>query len=240
MIPKVIHYCWFGGKKIPKEYQYYISSWKRKCPDYRIVEWNESNFDLNLCSYIKEAYECQKWAFVSDFARFWILYNEGGVYLDTDVELVKGLDKLIDKGPFMGQEAGTRGVAPGLGLGVEKGNPLYKRIIDYYMKQRFVNKDGTINTYTVVQRVTDIMKEYGYTPSDRIQKIEGIYIYPPEYFCPYNAVTAEMNITPKTISIHHYAASWFPKTVRIKNVIKKKIGAGFTKKMIRLKNGRKR
>ena len=125
MIPKKIHYCWFGGNPLPNDAKLCIESWKKYCPDYEIIEWNESNFDFKECQYAKEAYEAKKWAFVSDYARFKILYDNGGLYFDVDVEIVQALDNIINNGPFMGIENDkTKAVNPGLGLGDESGNKI--------------------------------------------------------------------------------------------------------------------
>ena len=132
-IPKIIHYCWFGGKELPESAKKCIDSWKRFFPDYKIKEWNESNFDINYCDYTKEAYEAKKWAFVSDVARFKILYENGGFYFDTDVEVIKSFDDIISNGAFMGFENDKKClVNPGLGLGVEAGNQFYKEMLDLY------------------------------------------------------------------------------------------------------------
>lgn len=228
MIPKKIHYCWFGGNPLPELAIKCIDSWKKFFPDYEIKEWNESNFDLNICDYVKEAYEAKKWAFVSDYARFWILYHEGGLYFDTDVEVIKSFDDILSKGGFMGQEAGVPqtidaveskelniSVAPGLGIGVAPGLQLYKEILDYYNTLHFI-KDGVLNTTTVCTYTTEILKRYGYDESkNEVQEVGGITIYPPEYFCPQNGITGELKITKDTHSIHYYTASWYSKWERI-------------------------
>ena len=156
MIPKVIHYCWFGGKELPEYAQKCINSWKKYCPDYEIRQWNENNFDINVSQYVKEAYSCKKWAFVSDYARFWILYHYGGVYFDTDVELIKPINEIIDNGPFMGYEAycnihflnprKEHLINPGLGIASEKKSLLYKEILDYFFSG------------TEIKEVTEILK----------------------------------------------------------------------------------
>ena len=117
MIPKIIHYCWFGGNPLPEDAKKYIESWRKYCPGYEIKEWNESNFDINCCDYVREAYEAKKWAFVSDYARFYILYQYGGLYFDTDVEMIRPLFSILQKGSFMGMEVNSPAcVAPGLSL----------------------------------------------------------------------------------------------------------------------------
>lgn len=215
LIPKVIHYCWFGGEKLPKSVQKCIESWRKYCPDFKIKEWNESNFDLKICDYVEEAVEKEEWAFVSDYARFWILYNYGGVYLDTDVELIKPLQGVLDKGPFMGcEEIGQ--INPGLGMAATSKMKLYKEVLTNYSTQHFLDKEGNENLETVVTKMTRVFTKYGYKSENKIQKIDGVLVYPPEYFCPIDYRTGKENITNKTISIHHYTASWHS---RLENLI---------------------
>lgn len=212
-IPKIVHYCWFGGNPLPDDANKCIASWKKHFPDYEIKEWNESNFDLNCCDYVKEAYQAKKWAFVSDYARFWILYKYGGLYFDTDVEVIKPMDDLISKGSFMGEEAGppsdkNSDCNPGLGLAAAPGLGLYREILDYYEHQHFLNPDGSINQETVVTRTSNILRRHGFKGDRSIECIDGIYIYPPDYFCPVNYSTGITTITENTRSIHHYSATW--------------------------------
>ena len=216
MIPKVIHYCWFGGNPLPKSAQKCIASWRKYLPDYEIKEWNESNFDVNIIPYTAEAYKAKKYAFVSDYARFWILYKYGGLYFDTDVEVIKNMDNIIAKGPFMGCEneakAGATpaqlGVAPGLGLGVNPGLGLYGEILNWYNTHHFITWTGVIEK-NVVDITTEILNKNGIEILDAgVLKSSGILIYPREYFCPKDYITGEMNITDKTKSIHHYSATW--------------------------------
>lgn len=208
MIPKIIHYCWFGGNPLPELAVKCIESWKKYCPDYEIKEWNESNFDINCCNYVKEAYQAKKWAFVSDYARFWILYNYGGLYFDTDVEIIKPIDEIVEKGAFMGVENDLNDVAPGLGLAANPGLGLYKEMLDFYKTRHFIKEDGSNDITTVVEYTTSMLKKYGLKQKAEIQCIENIYIYPKEYFCPIDEATGIMNITDNTYSIHHYAATW--------------------------------
>ena len=223
MIPKVINYCWFGGKPIDNLGKKCIDSWKKYCPDYEIKRWDESNYNLESCDYVKEAYKAEKWAFVSDYARFDILYRQGGLYFDTDVELIKPIDDIIEKGPFMGceQNLDDSKIAPGLGLAANPGLGLYKEIIDYYNTQHFINEDGSNNLETVVQKVTNILIKNGYKSSGNIELVKGVYIYPSEYFGPINPNTKQINITENTRSIHHYSASWCDDGSRMRGEIYK-------------------
>lgn len=234
MIPKIIHFCWFGKNPLPYEAIKCIESWKKFFPDYEIKEWNETNFDCYCCDYISEAYEKGKWAFVSDYARFKILYEYGGIYFDTDVEVIKNFDDIIENGGFMGCEASSKlmnfdsayNVAAGLGLGVEPQNAFYKEILDYYNNQHFILPNGTINPTTVVVRVTKILKEHGFVGNGDIENIEGITIYPPDYFCPLNNDTGELLLTNNSHSIHYYSSSWYTETQKkyqafLRNNVKK-------------------
>ncbi len=213
MIPKVIHYCWFGGAELPPLAKRCIASWRKFLPDYEIVEWNEKNFDVNQILYTRQAYAAKKYAFVSDYARFKILYDQGGLYFDTDVEVIRPLDDIIANGPFMGCETdadpstGTpMTVAPGLGLGARVGEPLYMEILDYYDKLSFIGSDGQHNLLTVVDYTTDLLRRHGLKDVPGIQSCFDILIYPKEYFCPYYHTIVRP--TPNSRTIHWYAGTW--------------------------------
>lgn len=247
MIPKIIHYCWFGRNPLPPLAIKCIDSWKKYLPDYEIKEWNEDNFDVNVIPYTAEAYQAKKYAFVSDYARFWILYKYGGLYFDTDVEVIRPLDDIVNKGPFMGCEnEGTSciklGVNPGLGLGVYSGLDLYKEILDLYANLHFFEPGGIVKIEkTVVGHVTDVLQKHGLENTNVIQEIAGAMIYPREYFCPIDIDTGRLHITDKTYTIHHYAASWLDKSffMKFKKYISKYIPESFLKKYSNYKNGRK-
>lgn len=207
MIPKIIHYCWFGGNPLPPLAQKCIESWHKFCPDYEIREWNESNYDVHKIPYISQAYKAKKYAFVSDYARFDILYEYGGIYFDTDVEVLRSIDDLVANGAFAGLEL-PGSIAAGLGIGADIGCPIFKEIIDAYKKIAFITDDGKMNLTTVVSIVSNIFKQYGFTSENKLQKVADVTIYPIDFFCPKNYGTGEITITKNTYTIHHYDGSW--------------------------------
>lgn len=213
MIPKIMHYCWFGKKPLPELALKCITSWKKFFPDYEINEWNEDNFDVNQIPYTAEAYKRQKYAFVSDYARFKIMYEHGGIYFDTDVEVIKSLDEIIAKGPFFGMEASNENFScnPGLGFACNAGLGLCKEMIAQYEHENFILSNGLLNLETVVTRFSNILQKHGFKYNNDITEFEGVFFYPPEYFCPINFITGETQITENTRTIHHFAASWVNK-----------------------------
>ena len=216
MIPKIIHYCWFGRNPLPESAVKCINSWRKHFPDYEIKEWNEDNFDVNIIPYTKEAYEAKKYAFVSDYARMWILYHFGGLYFDTDVEVIKAMDDIVEKGPFMGIEVDANSeeyqqVNPGLGLGVNLGLGLYKEILDYYAPLHFKSSDGSLNQVTIVKYTTNVLITNGLKQTNELQQVAGVWIYPRDFFNPLDDNTGELNITENTRSIHWYTKTWLKK-----------------------------
>ena len=180
-IPKVIHYCWFGRNPLPESAVKYIGTWKKHMPEYEIKEWNEDNFDVSLIPYTQEAYQAKKYAFVSDFARFWILYNYGGVYFDVDVEVLKSIDDLVEKGPIWAFETTATknkkaSLAGGLCLAAEKGNPFYKKILEKYETLPFYAEDGSISPFTMNPLITSIFEEKGLKGDGSLECIEGNYL----------------------------------------------------------------
>lgn len=209
MIPKKIHYCWFGGKPLPKKLKKYIDSWKKYCPDYEIIEWNEENYDVYKNQFISEAYRSQKYAFVSDYARLDIIYNNGGIYLDTDVELIASLDNLLDFQCFMGNEEEGL-VNSGLGFGAVKYSGFLKKIMEEYLvldKINFENLDE-LKRVSCVFMTLKVLKQMKWRSNDDFQDLGVVVILPTDYLCPYNFFTGKIKFTGNTKSIHHYDASW--------------------------------
>ena len=212
MIPRVIHYCWFGGSKLTPLAKKCIASWRQFFPDYEIKEWNEDNFDVNIIPYTADAYKAGKYAFVSDYARFWVLYHFGGVYFDTDVEVIKPIDDVIEAGAFMGFEqlGECPAVNPGLGLATEPESPLYLAVLDRFERMTFLTENGSLNPYTMIPMVTDFLKEMGLTGNGTIEQVSGVNIYPPDWFNPFDDATGRLRITENTRTIHWFAKSWLP------------------------------
>lgn len=217
MIPKIIHYCWFGGKPLPKSAGKCINSWKKYFPLYEIKEWNESNFDVNMIPFTQEAYKAKKFAFVSDVARFWILLREGGVYFDTDVEVISSFDDIISRGAFMGVEIPSKqgsypSINPGLGLGAEAGNIVIGRIFEYYKTLHFINDDGMQIPGTVVTHTTNVLvSDFKLKPNNNIQQLDSVTIYPVDYFNPFDDLTGILSRTMNTHSIHWFSKTWVDK-----------------------------
>ena len=231
-IPQIIHYCWFGGNPLPESAKQCIESWKKFCPGYEIKEWNESNYDIHNCPYVQEAYAAKKWAFVSDYARFDILYTYGGLYFDTDVELVRPIEDILEQGAYLGMEPGEEEeilVNPGIGMAAAPLHPIYKAILDGYQARHFLKEDGTFDFTTVVAFTTGYLQKYGLEERKSIQCVEGIWIYPEEYFCPVNYYTGEEKFTENTRSIHHYMASWVSEEEMASNRLKKSLRKRFGK-----------
>lgn len=210
MIPKVIHYCWFGNAPLPEKDRKCIESWKRFCPDYEIRFWNESNYDVSKNQYMKEAYESGKWGFVPDYARLDIIYQHGGIYLDTDVEIVKNFDDLLANKAFMSFEK-EGAVAPGLGFGAEKGSRIIKYLMEWYEKHSFLDGKGKPVLTASPAINTEELQKIGLKKDGSYQiLLDELTVYPAEFFCPMDYENREMNITENTYSIHHYASSWMP------------------------------
>lgn len=210
MIPKTIHYCWFGGNPLPKLAKKCIKSWKKYAKDYEIIEWNESTYDLAAAPlYVRQAYEAKKWAFVTDYVRLQVIYEYGGIYMDTDVELTGKMEPFLVHEAFSGFESANY-VPTGLMAG-EKGNALYAELLQYYDDRPFVREDGTYDTKTNTKIITETMVEKGLRLDNTFQTIEGFSFYPSDYFCPLDAGTGLLSKTKNTVAIHHFNGSWLPK-----------------------------
>ena len=211
-IPKTIHYCWFGGNPLPELALKCIESWKKYCPDYEIIEWNEKNFDLTSNTYVKEAYEAKKWAFITDYVRLYAMVNYGGIYMDTDVEVIKPLDQFLVHEAFSGFED-PKNIPTGI-MACEKDFTLFKELLSYYDNRHFIKEDGSYDMTTNVVTITNMCLEHGLVLNNQLQTVRGFTLYPNDVFCPKSHETGEINLTENTHTIHHFSGSWISKEER--------------------------
>ncbi|MEH6947939.1 capsular polysaccharide synthesis protein [Bacillus sp. JJ634] len=218
-IPKIIHYCWFGKSEKPAIVKKCIESWENHLQEYEFIEWNEENFDLTINSYVKEAYEAGKYAFVSDYVRVHSLYYYGGIYLDTDVEVFKSFENLLHHDSFWGFEQENY-IATST-IGSKQGNLLIKRFLDSYQGKKFKKEDGSFDDLTNVARITRILEDIGLEKNGLYQKIDNMGVfYPQTYFSPYDYINCRTFTNEETYAMHHFYKSWLPAKARIKSNIK--------------------
>jgi hypothetical protein len=216
MIPKTIHYIWFGRNPLPPLAQKCIKSWKKYCKGYSIVEWNEDNFDISKTPpYVQQAYEAKKWAFVSDYVRLYVLYTYGGIYMDTDVEVIRPLDCFLNHKAFSGFENETM-IPTGI-MAAEKEHPLFGEWLQEYDHKKFLLEDGTLNLETNVVAITRSMKKYGMQLNNTLQTIRDCTFYPKDYFCPKDLGTDKIKLTKNSHTIHHFNASWLSKEQKLQH-----------------------
>lgn len=222
MIPKKIHYCWFGKGKKPELAEKCIASWKKYLPEYEFKEWNEDNFNLDLYPYVRQAYDARKFAFVTDVVRLYALYNEGGIYMDTDVEVLKPLDSLLDFEAVSGFESPTQ-IPTGL-MAAQKKFSLFGALLAEYNGINFIKSDGSYDMTTNVERITKYCLTKGLVLNNKYQIIDGFTLLPSDYLCPKSCVTGEINLTNNTITIHHFSGSWASANQRIAKIIRRNFG----------------
>lgn len=206
-IPKIIHYCWFGNGEIPEQDKNYIEQWKKLCPDYIFMLWNEENFDVNNCSYTKQAASVAKWSFVTDYVRLFALYQYGGVYLDTDVEMIRRMDDLLCYDAFVGFENHSF-VNNGSCLGATKHHPYLKELMTEYENTSFILEDGSFNLQESPRFMTELLVRHGMVANGKRQSLSLFEVFPSESFSPYDYKTGRIRITSNTYLIHHYHDTW--------------------------------
>ena len=232
VIPKIIHYCWFGGNPIPECAQQYINGWKAICPDYELREWNESNFDITCNDYVMEAYKAKKWAFVTDYVRLYALLHHGGLYMDTDVEVIRPLDRFLAHDAFSGFENPSC-VPTGI-MGSIPGHHAIKELLDQYDGSHFIADDGSMDMSTNVERITDYFIQRGLMANNELQTVAGFTFYPTEFFCPKDSQTFEIKATSNTYTIHHFSGTWLSRKDKLKQVVKKTLGPRATARIASL------
>ena len=225
MIPKTIHYCWFGRNDKPKLAKKCIASWEQYCPDYNIIEWNEDNFDIDQHPYLRWCYENKKWAFLSDFARLLILEEHGGIYLDTDVEIIRPLDNLITLDAFFGFET-EKYINTGQGFGCVPNHPVTTILADVY-RQLKPDENGYYTIVSCPRLNTDALLPYGLVLNGQRQTVLGAEILPADYLNPYDDPTGILHITENTYSIHWYEKSWMSKSIILRSKLMKPLHRAF-------------
>lgn len=235
MIPKKIHYCWFGRGKMPELAIKCINSWKKHLSDYELILWNEDNFDITCNPFVKEAYEAKKYAFVTDYVRLYALYHHGGIYMDTDVEVLKPLDEFLKHRAFTGCE--NKNMCVTGTMGAEAKHPWIDLLLDNYTNKKFVLGDGRLNIQPNTQIITEItINKFSWSNENTYQVLkEDLNIYPFDYFCAKNWRDGKVYITDNTVTVHHFSGSWHTKTDKFKNRIKNLIGPRGTQLIINVK-----
>lgn len=230
MIPKTIHYCWFGGLPLPRSAKKVLQTWKLHCPEYTLIEWNEGNFNIDACKYIREAYRARKFAFVSDYARLDVLHRYGGIYLDTDYELLKSLDPLLYHEAFFGFET-NRIVATSI-LGAAAQMPVLSQLLESYATRSFIGEDGEYDLTPNPLGMTRCLQDTGFIMNGETQTLENMTLLAREYLMPLNGSTLKMDcLSTHSYGYHHFSASWLPFSVRAKIMIKRHLPQGVVKRL---------
>ena len=227
MIPKIIHYCWFGENPMPEEQIAYVAGWKRILPEYKINLWNENNFDINIVPFTSQVARAKKWGFIVDYIRAYAVYHNGGIYLDTDIELLKPFDENILQNTCFSGFEDEKHIAPGLIFAGKKGCCIAKEVMDFYAAYNFMKDNGKLNLTPSPKIFTDILLKYGLKQNNIYQELDVFTAYPTDFFAPKSNITGKLKITENTISIHHYEGSWVPKQERKYYAFKKKINSVF-------------
>jgi len=234
-IPRIVHYCWFGGKEMPSLVKKCINSWKKYLQGYEFRLWDERNFDVTINRYVEQAYKAKKYAFVADYVRLYALYHYGGIYLDTDVELLKPLDRFLSHRAFTGCESEEYCVT-GV-MGAEKHHPWIETLLEYYENREFIKSDGSYDLTPNTQIITKLtIEKYNWIPSNVYQELkDGLVIYPTDFFCPKDLRSRKLRITENTVAIHHFAASWLPLRQKVRSrvlsTLRKFLGERFYEKL---------
>lgn len=235
MIPKILHACWFGGKPIPEEAQKYIDTWKKYNPEYEIKIWNEQTFDITSNQYAYEAYQSKKFAFVTDYVRLKVLYDLGGIYMDTDVEVLKPLDDLLQYPAFSGFEGPNR-IHTGT-MGAEKHNKWIKLLLDYYDNKHFILEDGSLDLTTNVKTITDItVANYPIILNNTMQIFADFVMLPFDYLCAKDLVDGVVKKTKNTYTVHHFAGSWTSLKKRFIKLLLSVFGYRFVQFFVKIKH----
>lgn len=241
MIPKVIHYCWLSEDKYPDKIRRCIDSWKRNLPDYELIKWDFSRIDKSKFKWVSDAFDNRRYAYAADYIRVYALYHYGGIYLDSDVEILKPFDDLLDSPYFMSHEYQSDKIEAAV-MGAEKGLPLFKHMLDYYDGQSFILSNGSFNEVTIPTLMMNVIKnQFEMVEIDNVSQINQdyanrYYILPYEYFSPKSYLNGHLHLTDRTYSIHHFSGSWYPKYYQVENAFWHSLGLRNLKILWRIKN----
>lgn len=241
MIPKIIHFCWLSNDNYPEKIQKCIDSWKKYLPDYELVHWNFERFPRGTSKWVDQAFDSHKYAFAADYLRLYALYHYGGIYLDSDVEVLKTFDDLLDLPYFIGKEPSPTGVEAAI-IGAEKGNQLIKDMLDSYDGKNFLQPDGGYDVYPLPYKFRAcIESQYTYHPIESKKEFvfdeDVVNIFPVDFFSPKNFNTLEIHLTQRTYCIHHFTGSWMKNTYKeTAEVWKVKVRRGILKGLNRKSN----
>lgn len=240
MIPKVIHYCWLSNDPLPKKIQFCIDSWAKKIPDYEVVLWDFNRFPKDRSTWVSEAFDAKKYAFAADYIRFYALYNYGGIYLDSDVEVLKNFDEFLNLPYMLGCENLSGNIEAAV-IGAEKGFVPFKKMLDYYEGRHFVNTDGSFNSTPVPRLMDKILgDEYKFVkidnPAEFRNNPDELCILPNDYFSPVHLLTMKLEKTPRTVAIHHFAGSWESNSYKFRKKMQKLLGHRVSLAIIKAKS----
>jgi len=232
LIPQIIHYCWFGRGEKSAMVNTCIESWREFLPEYQIIEWNETNFNIeNSIAYVKDAYKCKKYAFVSDYVRLYALRQWGGIYMDTDVEVLKSYNDLLTYSSFWGFEDDH--YMASCVIGAQESDILVDAFFHHYDNKKFINDDGSMNQLTNTYILSELVGSMGITLNGKQQNInDNIAIFPKTYFSPYDYKNGDNFICEKSYAIHHFSQTWLPWHARYRRILKIKIMKAFGKKRV--------
>lgn len=219
MIPKIIHYCWLSNDPIPEKLKKCMKSWKKKLPDYEIIKWDFNCFEKESSLWVKQAFENKKYAFAADYIRLFAIYHYGGIYLDSDVEVLKSFNPFLDSDHMVGWEVKNYGIEAAV-IGAEKGAKWVEECLKYYSNRPFIKDDGTFDTRTLPTILFERLNVCGYIQSSNLDAKESAYswkIYPKEYFSPKSYKDGVIYKTKNTVTIHHFAGSWLPWDGKLRN-----------------------
>lgn len=240
MIPKIIHYCWLSDDPLPPKLQACIDSWSVHCPDYEIRLWNFDRLGSECPLWVRQAFEAKKYAFAADWVRAYALYHFGGIYLDSDVELLGSFDKFLNRPYMLGRESGGSTVEAAV-MGAEAGHPFFKALLDYYDGRQFVKADGSLDILDLPRIINKVSADRfilrDIASPEEFRAEEGtLCVLPEDYFSPINLQNMKLTLTPRTVSIHHFAGSWKPARYRWKKRLQQLLGPRITMLIIHLKD----